>query len=72
MPNKKSVTNSLDMSAAYIAIECRFISLDICIISTTTKKKKKKKKSNHTDLLPKCCLVNGHVVSVKYICISET
>ena len=35
IPTKqKSVTNSLDMAAAYITFECSFISLDICIIST--------------------------------------
>ena len=32
--NKKSVTNSLDMTAANITFECSFISLDICITST--------------------------------------
>ena len=32
--NKKSVTNSLDMAAAYITFKCSFISLDIRITST--------------------------------------
>ena len=32
--NKKSVTHSLNMAAAYITFECSFISLDIRITST--------------------------------------
>ena len=48
----------------YITFECSFISLTSYNINI-------KKKSNKTDLLPKCCLVNGHVLRVKHVCISE-
>ena len=62
--NKKSVANSLHMAAAYITFECSLIPLTSNNINI--------QKSNNADLLPKCCHVNGHVMRVKSICISET